>query len=53
MNSAILTVAIIVSVILAAVIAVQRVKYKNLVRLKIAIFPLFIRFYRELINKKR
>ena len=32
MNSAILTVAIIVSVILAAVIAVQRVKYKNLVQ---------------------
>ena len=31
MNSALLTVAIIVSVILAAVIAVQRVKYKNLV----------------------
>ena len=32
MNSALLTVAIIVSVILAAVIAVQRVKYKNLVQ---------------------
>ncbi len=32
MNSALLTVAIIVLVILAAVIAVQRVKYKNLVQ---------------------
>ena len=32
MNSALLTVAIIVSVILCAVIAVQRVKYKNLVQ---------------------
>ena len=32
MNSALLTVAVIVLVILAAVIAVQRVKYKNLVQ---------------------
>ena len=32
MDSALLTVAVVVSVILAAVIAVQRVKYKNLVQ---------------------
>ena len=32
MNSALFTIAVIISVILAAIIAVQRVKYKNLVQ---------------------
>ena len=32
MNSTILAIAVVVSVILAAIIAVQRVKYKNLVQ---------------------